>query len=111
MASAIMLQGTGSDVGKTVLVAGLCRAARNRGLEVRPFKPQTCRTTPPSPTFLATDRRRRDRPGAVAAGHRLRCCADRPHESGVAEAPERDRLADDRAGKGVRHAERATIRQ
>jgi adenosylcobyric acid synthase len=40
MARAIMLQGTGSDVGKTVLVAGLCRAARNRGLNVRPFKPQ-----------------------------------------------------------------------
>ena len=35
-----MLQGTGSDVGKTVLVAGLCRAARNRGLKVMPFKPQ-----------------------------------------------------------------------
>jgi adenosylcobyric acid synthase len=40
MAKAIMLQGTGSDVGKTVLVAGLCRVARNRGLNVRPFKPQ-----------------------------------------------------------------------
>jgi adenosylcobyric acid synthase len=40
VARAIMLQGTGSDVGKTVLVAGLCRAARNRGLKVRPFKPQ-----------------------------------------------------------------------
>src|ERR1043165_2531991 len=40
MARAIMLQGTGSDVGKTVLVAGLCRAARKRGLRVRPFKPQ-----------------------------------------------------------------------
>lgn len=37
---AIMLQGTGSDVGKTVLVAGLCRLAKNRGLDVRPFKPQ-----------------------------------------------------------------------
>ena len=37
---AIMLQGTGSDVGKSVLVAGLCRALSNRGLSVRPFKPQ-----------------------------------------------------------------------
>ncbi|MBB4066937.1 cobyric acid synthase [Gellertiella hungarica] len=40
MAKSIMLQGTGSDVGKTVLVAGLCRIAANRGLRVRPFKPQ-----------------------------------------------------------------------
>lgn len=40
MARSIMLQGTGSDVGKTVLVAGLCRIAANRGLKVRPFKPQ-----------------------------------------------------------------------
>ncbi|MCP1469642.1 hypothetical protein J3E64_001324 [Sphingobium sp. OAS761] len=37
---AVMLQGTGSDVGKSVLVAGPCRAPVNRGLNVLPFKPQ-----------------------------------------------------------------------
>ena len=37
---AIMFQGTGSDVGKSLIVAGLARAFTNRGLSVRPFKPQ-----------------------------------------------------------------------
>ena len=35
-----MLQGTGSDVGKSLLVAGLGRVYRRRGLRVLPFKPQ-----------------------------------------------------------------------
>ncbi len=35
-----MLQGVGSHVGKSLLVAGLARAYARRGLAVRPFKPQ-----------------------------------------------------------------------
>ncbi|MEX0287064.1 MAG: cobyric acid synthase [Paracoccaceae bacterium] len=37
---AVMFQGTGSNVGKSLLVAGLCRALKLRGLSVVPFKPQ-----------------------------------------------------------------------
>jgi adenosylcobyric acid synthase len=40
MARALMIQGAGSDVGKSLIVAGLARAAKRRGLRVRPFKPQ-----------------------------------------------------------------------
>ncbi|HEY0145725.1 MAG TPA: cobyric acid synthase [Methylovirgula sp.] len=36
----LMFQGTGSDVGKSLIVAGLARAYRKRGLAVAPFKPQ-----------------------------------------------------------------------
>jgi adenosylcobyric acid synthase len=39
-ARALMIQGTGSDVGKSMIVAGLARAFTRRGLRVRPFKPQ-----------------------------------------------------------------------
>lgn len=40
VARALMFQGTGSDVGKSLVVAGLARAFTLRGLSVLPFKPQ-----------------------------------------------------------------------
>ena len=40
MAKAIMIQGAGSNVGKSMLVAGIARACTRRGLSVAPFKPQ-----------------------------------------------------------------------
>ena len=40
MVKSIMIQGAGSNVGKSMIVAGICRAAVKRGLNVRPFKPQ-----------------------------------------------------------------------
>ena len=40
MAKSIMIQGAGSNVGKSLLVAGICRSLNNRGFRVSPFKPQ-----------------------------------------------------------------------
>ncbi|MCX7286348.1 MAG: cobyric acid synthase [Rhodobacterales bacterium] len=40
MTARIMIQGAGSNVGKSLLVAGLCRHFTRQGLIVRPFKPQ-----------------------------------------------------------------------
>jgi len=37
---ALFIGGTGSDVGKSVIAAGICRILRNRGVKVAPFKSQ-----------------------------------------------------------------------
>ncbi|MBF0473435.1 MAG: cobyric acid synthase [Nitrospirae bacterium] len=40
MAKSIMIQGTGSGVGKSLIVAALCRIFKEKGLKVAPFKSQ-----------------------------------------------------------------------
>ena len=40
MTKAIMIQGAGSNVGKSMLTAGLGRLAKRKGLNAVPFKPQ-----------------------------------------------------------------------
>lgn len=36
----LMIQGTTSDAGKSILVAGICRVLKRKGISVAPFKPQ-----------------------------------------------------------------------
>ena len=91
-ARALMFAGTGSDVGKSLIVAGLARALSERGLAVRPFKPQNMSNN----AAVTADGGEIGRAQALAGARRARA-AERAHESGAAQAAERDR----RAGRGA----------
>lgn len=71
MTKALMIQGAGSNVGKSILVAGLARAAVKRGLRVAPFKPQNMSNN----AAVTTDGGEIGRAQALQA----RACGLRPH--------------------------------
>ena len=101
---ALMIQATGSNAGKSTIVAGLARALVRRGLKVAPFKPQNM-----SNNAAVADRGRRDRPRPGRAGAGGAGAAERAHEPGAAEAGDRYRRANHRAGQTLGYAAREEL--
>ena len=94
MAKALMIQGTGSDVGKSLLVAGLCRALANRGMAVVPFKPQNMSN---NAAVAALEPDGGDRQGEIGRAQWLQAFAARRspnvHMNPVLLKPQTDRSA------------------
>ncbi len=70
MAKAIMVCGTGSGVGKSVIVAGLCRIFYENGFKAAPFKSQNMALN----SYVTTDGKEMARAQAFQA----RCCGIEP---------------------------------
>ncbi|MGC4059791.1 MAG: AAA family ATPase [Aquabacterium sp.] len=106
MARALMIQGAGSDVGKSLIVAGLARACTRRGLRVLPFKPQNMSNNA-AVTVDGGEIGRAQALQALAAGVE-------PHTDMnpvLLEARDRCRRANRRAGQTHRDRTRARIRR
>lgn len=104
MAKIIMIQGTCSNAGKSLLCAALCRIFRQDGYRVAPFKSQNMALN----SFITADGREMGRAQVVqaeAAGIGARCA----HESDLAQADKRRWLAGHHHGRGAGKPHRAGV--
>ena len=102
MSGALLVCGTHSDAGKSVITAGLCRWLKRRGVSVAPFKAQNMALN-----SVVTRGRRRDRARAGGAGGRGRCRARGGHEPRAHQALGRAPQPGHRHGPALRRRRRA----